>query len=132
MPKRSKAASDGLAKLRKTMRRAVHTDDIPELMGDEAPVVRDPASRLPKARLGPVRKAILESLDEHGMTRYALWKKARVHCATLSRSAVYEYLRGDRGIGIEYAEALMTAANLKVVAQGSNKEKGPKARRRGS
>jgi hypothetical protein len=68
-----------------------------------------------------VRRAILESLDEHGMTRYELWKKARAHCGTLSRSAVYEYLRGVRDIGVEYAEALMMAADLRVVGQGRPK-----------
>jgi hypothetical protein len=52
------------------------------------------------------------------MTRYELWKKARAHCRTLSRSAVYEYLRGARDIGVEFAEALMMASNLRVVTQG--------------
>ncbi len=60
------------------------------------------------------------------MTRYELWKKARAHCGTLSRSAVYEYLRGVRDIGVEYAEALMTAANLKIVGQDRLKPKGPR------
>ena len=67
----------------------------------------------------------MESLDDHGMTRYELWKKARDHCGTLSRSAVYEYLRGSRDIGVEYAEALMMAASLKVVGQGRARPKGP-------
>ena len=100
------------ARLRETMRRPVRTDDIRELIGTEAPVLRDEFGNLPVRRLGPVRRAILESLDAHAMTRYELWKKARAHCATLSRSAVYEYLRGARDIGVEYAEALMIAANL--------------------
>ena len=145
MPKRSKAdetihradligrsrPAEGAAKLHKTMRRTVRTDDIPELNGHETPVVRDSAGRLPRGRLGPVREAIMRSLDNHGMTRYELWNKAQVHRATLSRSAVYEYLRGVRDLGIEYAEALMTAANLKIVAQRLNEEQVPKARRRG-
>jgi hypothetical protein len=112
------------------MRRPIQTDDIPELKGTEAPVCRDASGNLPRRQLGPVRLAILESLDDHGMTRYELWKKARVHCDTLSRSAVYEYLRGVRDIGVEYAEALMTAANLKVVGQDQLKPKGPSARHR--
>jgi hypothetical protein len=139
MPKKSRvgkmihlSAGDGhaptaldLARLRETMRRAVRTDDIPELKGTEAPVCRDASGDLPRRRLGPVRRAILESLDDRRMTRYELWKKARVHCGTLSRSAVYEYLRGTRDIGVEYAEALMMAANLKVVGQGRPRPKGP-------
>ena len=139
MPKQSKAgkmtrrsAGEGptttardLARLRATMRRTVRTDDIPELKGTEAPVHRDESGKLPRRRLGPVRRAILESLDAEGMTRYELWKKARDHCRTLSRSAVYEYLRGARDIGVEYAEALMKAADLKVVGQGRARPKRP-------
>ncbi len=116
-----------VARLKETMRRPVQTDDIPELKGTEPPVYRDAAGNLPKRQLGPVRRAILESLDDHGMTRYALWKKARAHCRTLSRSAVYEYLRGVRDIGIESAEALMMAANLTVVGQRRPKPERPSA-----
>ena len=139
MPKQSKAgkmirrsAGEGptttardLDRLRETKRRAVRTDDIPEWKGTEAPVCRDASGNLPPRRLGPVRRAILESLDVHKMTRYELWKNARAHCGTLSRSAVYEYLRGTRDIGVEYAEALMIAASLKVVGQGRARPKGP-------
>jgi hypothetical protein len=106
-----------LARLRETMRRPVQTDDISELKGTEAPVCCASSGKLPASRLGPVRRAILESLDDHKMTRYELWKKARAHCGTLSRSAVYEYLRGARDIGVQYAEDLMMAAKLKVVGQ---------------
>jgi len=141
MPKQSKAgkmirmsAGEGqtstaqdLARLRETMRCPVQTDDIPELKGTEAPVCRDASGNLPRREFGPLRRAILESLDDHGMTRYELWKKARTYCGTLPRSAVYEYLRGVRDIGVEYAEALMMAANLKVVGHGRPKPKGPSA-----
>jgi hypothetical protein len=116
-----------LVRLRETMRRPVQMDDIPELKGTEAPVCRDASGNLPRRQLAPVRRAILESLDDHGMTRYELWKKARAHCDTLSRSAVYEYLRGVRDIGVEYAEALMMAADLRVVARGCPEPKGPSA-----
>jgi hypothetical protein len=111
------------------MRRPVRTDDIPELTGTETPVSRDEFGKLPVRRLGPLRRAILESLDAHEMTRYELWKKARAQCATLSRSAVYEYLRGARDIGVEYAEALMMAANLKVVGERRTRPKGSSVRR---
>jgi hypothetical protein len=114
-----------LAPLRETMRQPVRTDDIHELNGTEAPVCRDGFGNRPVRRLGPVRRAILESLDARGMTRYELWKKARAHCVTLSRSAVYEFLRGARDIGVEYAEALMMAANLEIVGQRRARPKGP-------
>jgi hypothetical protein len=143
MPKKSKAgkivrisAGEGhattaqdVARLRKSMRHPIQTDDIPELKGTEPRVHRDASRNLPTRRLGPVRQAILESLDDHGMTRYELWKKARAHSGTLSRSAVYEYLRGVRDIGIESAEALMTAANLKVVGESRPKPERPSAGR---
>jgi hypothetical protein len=118
-----------LARLRETMRRPVRTDDIRELKRIQAPVRRDASGNLLARRLGPVGRAILESLDNHSMTRYELWKKARAHCGTLSRSAVFEYLRGARDIGVEYAEALMMAANLKVVGQDRLSAGGPSAGR---
>jgi hypothetical protein len=61
-----------LARLRETMRRPVQTDDIPELKGTEAPVCRDASGNLPRRELCAVRRAILESLDDHGMTRFEL------------------------------------------------------------
>jgi hypothetical protein len=48
------------------------------------------------------------------MTRYQLWKRAREVCDTLPESAVYEFLRGDREIGVRYIEALLAAAGLTV------------------
>ena len=73
---------------------------------DIGPRVRRTASgQVPERPLGPVRRAILDSLEQNNMTRYQLWKKAHARCKTLSASAVYDYLRGARDIGIEYAEA---------------------------
>ena len=48
------------------------------------------------------------------MTRYELWQAARVHCPRLPASAVYEFLRGQREIGLPYAEAILEAAGLVV------------------
>jgi hypothetical protein len=87
------------------------------------PVVRRNATgELPRWPLDSVRRAMLKSLDQQQMTRYELWKKARAHHKSLSASAVYEYLRGARDLGIESVEALMKAANLKVVPQKTNVE----------
>jgi hypothetical protein len=44
---------------------------------------------------------------------------------TLSQSAVYEYLRGQRDIGVASVEALMAAAELQVTAKGSSVAKKP-------
>jgi hypothetical protein len=39
---------------------------------------------------------------------------ARMRVATLPESAVYELLRDDRQIGIEYVDALLAAVELEV------------------
>jgi hypothetical protein len=92
-----------------------------QFIGSE--VRRDSTGRILKRPLGLLRAAILASLDRHKMTRYELWKKAHARCESLSASAVYEYLRGEREIGSEYMEALIEAARLKVVDQGSRAKK---------
>ena len=94
-----------------------------QLVGPE--VRRDASGRIVKRPLGLLRAAILAALDRHQMTRYAFWKKAHARCESLSASAVYEYLRGDREIGSEYLEALIEAASLKVVNQGRSEAKTP-------
>ena len=88
--------------------------DIPEFNFDAPRVLRDAEGRLVKGRQSPIRAAILAELDRRKMTRYKLWKKARVLCGTLPRSAVYEYLRGQREIGLPYAEAMMQDVGLVV------------------
>ena len=91
--------------------------DIPEFNFDAPRVLRDSEGRLDKGRQSPIRAAILAELDRRKMTRYKLWKKARVLCGTLPQSAVYEYLRGQREIGLPYAEAMMQVVGL-VVRRG--------------
>jgi len=39
---------------------------------------------------------------------------ARAHCPTLPESAVYEFLRGERQIGLEFVEALLAAVEIEV------------------
>ncbi len=84
----------------------------------DSEVRRDALGKIVKRPPGRLRGAILASLDHHKMTRYELWKKAHARCESLSASAVYEYLRGEREIGSEYMEALIDAAKLDVVKQG--------------
>ena len=115
MPKQSKAgkmirrsAGDGpattaldLQRLRETMhRRAVRTDDIPELKGTEPPVHRDTSGNLPVEAAGTGAQAILESLDDHKMTRYQLRKKARtiaVRCRGRQSTNTSRGAPGHRG-----------------------------------
>jgi hypothetical protein len=115
VPKTSKAE---LARVVALMDEPIDTSDIPEHKGPLRPIKRDAEGRLPEPlpelRDSPIRLAILAQLGLLHMNRYQLWKKARLRCARLPRSAVYEYLRGQRPIGVTYIEALIEAADLAV------------------
>jgi hypothetical protein len=105
-----------LDRLEAALNRPIDTSDIPETKKLGPRVKRDTAGRLQKRPLRPICKAILSALGHRQMTRYRLWQKARTQCPTLSQSAVYEYLRGERDIGVTYVEALMAASGVKVSA----------------
>ena len=90
------------------------TSEIPESSGPARRVKRDALGRLPEGRKSPIRTAILAELERLRMTRYQLWRKAQAHCETLTASAVYEYLRGRREIGILYVEAILKTLDLVV------------------
>jgi hypothetical protein len=112
-----KATEGDLARLRSAMEGPIDTAEIPEARGAPSRVQRDASGRIAtEKRPSPIREAILKELGRRQMTRYELWKAARDHCATLPQSAVYEYLRGQREIGLPlpYAEALMAAVGLGV------------------
>ena len=93
----------------------IDTSDIPEWDGEiRDPVRRDANGRLIEPDPGPIARAILKQLGRLRMTRYALWKAARERCPTLSQSAVYGFLRGDRDIGVAYLEAILGTLGLTV------------------
>jgi hypothetical protein len=108
------ATEADVARLRAALDAPIDTSEIPEKVGPFNRIKRDASGRLPRRREGPIRRAILDALESRGMTRYQLWRAARLHCDTLSQSAVYEYLRGQRDIGLRYAEALMEASGVTV------------------
>jgi hypothetical protein len=104
-----------LERLRGAMQRDIDTSDIPELQPGRAARARRTAAGKPIVPPeSAIRDAIRRELDRRQITRYELWKRAHAHCPTLPESAVYEFLRGERQIGLEYVEALLTAANLEV------------------
>jgi hypothetical protein len=110
-----KTTEGDLARLRSAMEGEIDTAEIPEAKGAPARVKRDASGRIAKKkRPSLIREAILKELGRRQMTRYELWKAARDHCAILPQSAVYESLRGQREIGLPYAEALMAAVGLGV------------------
>ncbi|MGD0139986.1 MAG: hypothetical protein ABSD28_14020 [Tepidisphaeraceae bacterium] len=78
-------------------------------------IVRDAEGKIVKPPPGPIRSAILGELGRRQMSRYRLWKLASKECPTLTQSAVYEFLRGVRQLGLRYIEALLWALNLRVV-----------------
>ena len=64
--------------------------------------------------VGGIRGAIIREMQQQGLTRYQLWKKARILCPKLPSSAVYEYLDGRRQAGGVYIEAMLNALGLEV------------------
>jgi hypothetical protein len=108
------ATPEHLAQLLEAMDGRVDTSEIPETKGTGRPVLRDASGRLIKRQPSPFRQAILNELKRRKMNRYQLWQAAREHCKTIPQSAIYEYLRGQRDIGIVYAEAIMLAVGLVV------------------
>jgi hypothetical protein len=102
------------ARLDAAMHRPVDTADIPERTIGLNRVIRDSSGQLPRRLPSPTRDAILAELGRRGMTRYELWKAARKRCPVLPESTVYEFLRGQRQIGVAYVDALFLALDLVV------------------
>jgi hypothetical protein len=73
-----------------------------------------PSGRTASKPPSMLREAILSELGRRQMTRYQLFKAARKHCATISESAVYEFLRGQRQVSAEYVDAMLLAAGLSI------------------
>src|SRR5205085_6555837 len=100
-------AKPDLARLARAMARADADDE--GLPPKSRRVKRDALGRLPRKPPSPIRDALLHELGRRGITRYQLWKLAREHCAVLPESAVYEFLRGQRAINVNYCDAMLKA-----------------------
>jgi hypothetical protein len=107
-----------LDRLRAAVTAPIDDTDAPEKEGPFRPIVRDAQGRLPQPlpelRDSPIRLAILAELGRRQMTRYELWQEAKKRCTQITSSAVYEFLRGQRAIGLPYVEALLAAAGLEI------------------
>jgi hypothetical protein len=122
------ATDEDLARLRNAMAGPIDISDIAEHRGPSTRLVRDANGRLPRRSL--IRDAIKRELERSNMTPYRLWKEAKVHCSTLSQSAVHEFLKGQRQLELPYAEALMTAVHLGIVRKKARTKKtGPRPKR---
>jgi hypothetical protein len=113
-----RATSDDLNRLRRAMARSDAQARSKRKNGSSPiflPIRRDENGRIIKNPPSQIRSAILGELDRRQMTRYQLWKAAYEICPTLTQSAVYEFLRGFRQLGLEYIESLLAALKLRVV-----------------
>jgi hypothetical protein len=105
-----------MERLRRAMEQPVSPEEDEGLPPASDRVIRDADGKLPKKPPSPIRDAILAELGRRHMTRYQLWKAARETCSQLPESAVYEFLRGQRQIGVEYIEAMLGALELEIVS----------------
>jgi hypothetical protein len=90
------------------LRNDIDTSDIPEARVGSS----KSAGRTHGDEHGLLRQAILSELGHRQLTRYELWKQARHFCPKLPESAVYEFLRGTRQVGVVYVEAMLQALGL--------------------
>jgi len=139
MPKKSsaskvirKAASEikpattaDLDRLRGAIEGPIDTSEVPENRSGFHRLKRGPQGRLPRRR-SVIREAIKRELESRKMTPYRLWKEAVCHCPTISQSAVYEFIKGERQLELPYAEALLAAVNLGVSRVEKSEPKLPK------
>ena len=103
----------------------IDTSEIPENLSGFHRLRRDDRANLPKRR-SLIRDAIKQELKSRKMTPYRLWKEAVHHCPTISQSAVYEFIKGDRQLELPYAEALMAAVKLGVARLETDEAKRPR------
>ncbi len=106
-------SSERLAEIEAIRDEDIDYSEIPELPHGRR-LRRDENGRLPE-RNSVIRDAILAAAAERGLTTYALWKLAKEHCPTITETAVGEFLKGERSIGLAYVEALLNAAGLTIV-----------------
>jgi hypothetical protein len=119
------ASGADLDMLRHAMEEPIDTSVIPENRVGFHRLERDHQGRLPRRR-SLIRDAIRRELESRKMTPYRLWKEALVHCPTISQSAVYDFIKGERQLELPYAEALLAAVNLGVARLEQPESKDPK------
>jgi hypothetical protein len=115
------ASEKDLDRLRTAMAKEIDLSKVPERRGPFSRLKRNANGKLPKKSL--IREAVTRELESRNMTVYQLWKQANALCPTLSQPAVYEFIKGQRMIGLEYAEALMSAVCLGIVRKAPRRRK---------
>jgi hypothetical protein len=107
------ASGADLDRLRAAMRGSIDTREIPQRRKLQR-IKRDAAGKLPP-RKSVIREAVAREMRHRHLTVYRLWQMARIHCPTLSQSAVHEFLKGQRQLELPSVEALLAAVHLRVV-----------------
>ena len=102
-----------LDRLEAAMAGSIDTSEISERQEIE-PLVPDEAGRLSSLK-SPIRAAVIRAMTHHGINANELCKRVRVYCPRLSQSALYEFLKGRRNIGLDYLDAILAALELEVV-----------------
>jgi hypothetical protein len=121
------ASRADLDRLRAAMQRPIDTGEIPEHRKFQR-LKRDASGRLPP-RKSIIREAVARQMKHLHLSAYRLWQLARVHCPTLSQSAVHEFLKGQRHLELPSVEALLAAVHLRIVSRGTGE---PRRRQRGA
>jgi hypothetical protein len=67
-------------------------------------------------RHGPIWHAIADGMQRQGLSGHALWKLARPFCPQMPESAVYEFLADKRSVRVEYADAMLQAVGVRMIA----------------
>src|SRR4051812_17858518 len=80
---------ESLQRLRAAMAGKINYTEIPKAR-EFKPVQRDEQGNLPP-RKSPIREAVAKEMGRQKITVYRLWKQAKLHCPTLSQSAVSEF-----------------------------------------
>ena len=110
---------EAIARLESIDEDSIDHSDIPDQSSADR-LVRDESGRLPRRSM--IRDAVTSVMVDRQLTTYALWKEARAYCPTISESAVGEFLKGRRQIGLDYAEALMAATGLTIVRNDGGRD----------
>ena len=108
------ATDADLDRLRAAMQGSIDTTDIPERRTFQR-LQRDASGRLPP-RKSTIRDAVKRQMERLHLTAYRLWQLARVYYPPLSQAAVHEFLKGQRQLELPSIEALLAAADLRVVS----------------
>ena len=108
-----KTSPEDMARMLAIRDEDIDTSDIPERTGARRRLRRVQDVRLARPR-SVIRESIVAAMAEREMTAYSLCKAAKLYCPTISETAVGEFLKGERSIGLMYVEALLVAADLIV------------------